>query len=146
MLKVPASEFQRNIGRYQDLALTEPIAVTRNGRVRTILISAERYAALAGPPSKEEIAKRLAPHVERLKHQGVAALYLFGSVARGDAGPDSDIDFFIDQTGEAFSLLDLVGIQHSLEDVLGEKIDITTRGSLNPKLRARIEGEAIRIF
>jgi predicted nucleotidyltransferase len=98
MLKVPASEFQRNIGKYQDLALTQPIAVTRNGRVKTILISADRYAALAGPPSKEEIAKRLAPHIERLKKEGVGALYLFGSVARGEAGPDSDIDFFIDQT------------------------------------------------
>ena len=146
MLKVPASEFQRNIGRYQDLALTEPVAVTRNGRVRTILISADRYAALAGPPSKEEIAKRLAPHVARLKKEGVGALYLFGSVARGEAGPDSDIDFFIDQTGENFSLLDLVGVQHILEEVLNEKIDVTTRGSLNPRLRERIEGEAIRIF
>lgn len=146
MLKVPASEFQRNIGRYQDLALTEPVAVTRNGRVRTILISADRYAALAGPPSKEEIAKRLAPHVERLKKEGVGALYLFGSVARGEAGPDSDIDFFIDQTGEHFSLLDLVGVQHILEEVLNEKIDVTTRGSLNPRLRERIEGEAIRVF
>ena len=50
MLKVPASEFQRNIGKYQDLALTQPIAVTRNGRVRTVLVSADRYAAMAGPP------------------------------------------------------------------------------------------------
>ena len=146
MLKVPASEFQRNIGRYQDLALTEPVAVTRNGRVRTILISADRYAALAGPPSKEEIAKRLAPHIERLKKEGVGALYLFGSVARGEAGPDSDIDFFIDQNSENFSLFDLAGVQHILEEVLDAKIDVTTRGSLNPKLRERIEGEAIRVF
>ncbi len=146
MLKVPASEFQRNIGRYQDLALTEPVAVTRNGRVRTILISADRYAALAGPPSKEEIAKRLAPHVERLKKEGVGALYLFGSVARGEAGPDSDIDFFIDQTGEKFSLLDLVGVQHALDDILNWKTDTTTRNSLNRNLRAEIEASAIRIF
>lgn len=146
MLKVPASEFQRNIGRYQDIALTEPVAITRNGRVRTVLISADRFAALAGPPSKEEIAKRLAPHVERLKKEGAGALYLFGSVARDEAGPDSDIDFFIDQTGEHFSLLELAGVKHILEDAIGGKIDITTRGSLNPKLRQRIEGEAIRIF
>ena len=42
MLKVPAGEFQRNIGRYQDLALTQPVAVTRNGRERTVLISKVR--------------------------------------------------------------------------------------------------------
>ena len=46
MLKVPAGEFQRNIGRYQDLALTQPIAVTHNGRERTVLISANEYQRL----------------------------------------------------------------------------------------------------
>jgi prevent-host-death family protein len=44
--KVSAAEFQRNIGRYQDLALTQPVAVTRNGRERTVLISTEEYARL----------------------------------------------------------------------------------------------------
>ena len=46
MIKVPAAEFQRNIGRYQDLALTEPIAVTRNGRERTVMISIDEYRRL----------------------------------------------------------------------------------------------------
>lgn len=46
MLKVPAGEFQRNIGRYQDMALTQPVAVTRNGRERTVLISADEYQRL----------------------------------------------------------------------------------------------------
>ena len=46
MLKVPAAEFQRNIGRYQDIALTQPVAVTRNGRERTVLISADEYRRL----------------------------------------------------------------------------------------------------
>jgi len=46
MIKVPAAEFQRNIGRYQDLALTQPVAVTRNGRERTVMISAEEYQRL----------------------------------------------------------------------------------------------------
>ena len=45
-LKVPAAEFQRNIGRYQDLALTQPVAVTRNGRERTVLISIGEYLRL----------------------------------------------------------------------------------------------------
>ena len=46
MLKVPAGEFQRHIGRYQDIALTQPVAVTRNGRERTVMISAEEYHRL----------------------------------------------------------------------------------------------------
>jgi prevent-host-death family protein len=46
MTKVSAAEFQRNIGRYQDLALTEAVAVTRNGRERTVLISVDEYQRL----------------------------------------------------------------------------------------------------
>ena len=46
MVKVSAAEFQRNIGRYQDLALTQPVAVTRNGRERTVMISIEEYRRL----------------------------------------------------------------------------------------------------
>jgi prevent-host-death family protein len=46
MVRVPASTFVRNFGRYQDLALTEPVAVTSNGRERTVMISAEEYRRL----------------------------------------------------------------------------------------------------
>ena len=46
MIKVSAAEFQHNIGRYQDLALTQPVAVTRNGRERTVMISTEEYNRL----------------------------------------------------------------------------------------------------
>jgi prevent-host-death family protein len=46
MIKVSAAEFQRNIGRYQDMALLQPIAVTRNGRERTVMISVEEYRRL----------------------------------------------------------------------------------------------------
>jgi PHD/YefM family antitoxin component YafN of YafNO toxin-antitoxin module len=46
VIKVSAAEFQRNIGRYQDLALTQPVAVTRNGRERTVMISTDEYQRL----------------------------------------------------------------------------------------------------
>lgn len=46
MIKVSAAEFQRNIGRYQDMALIQPVAVTRNGRERTVLISTDEYRRL----------------------------------------------------------------------------------------------------
>lgn len=46
VLKVSAADFQRNIGRYQDLALRNPIAVTRNGRESCMLISTEEYRRL----------------------------------------------------------------------------------------------------
>ncbi len=46
MIKVSAADFQRHLGRYQDLALTQAVAVTRNGRERTVLISVDEYNRL----------------------------------------------------------------------------------------------------
>jgi prevent-host-death family protein len=43
---VPAADFQRNIGHYQDRALVEPVMVTRNGRERVVMMSAEEYRRL----------------------------------------------------------------------------------------------------
>jgi prevent-host-death family protein len=46
MIKVTSAEFQRNFGRYQDVALTEPVAVTRNGRERLVVLSVDEYRRL----------------------------------------------------------------------------------------------------
>ena len=43
---VSAAEFHRNIGVYQDMALTKPVAITKNGRERTVLLSAEEFHRL----------------------------------------------------------------------------------------------------
>ena len=45
-IKVSAADFQRNIGRYQDIALRQPVAVTRNGRESCVLISTDEYRRL----------------------------------------------------------------------------------------------------
>ena len=46
MLRVTSTEFGKEVGRYQDAALTQPVIVTRNGRDRTVMISAEEYQRL----------------------------------------------------------------------------------------------------
>lgn len=46
MVKVSSAEFQKNFGRYQDVALTQPVMVTRNGRDRMVMLSAEEYHRL----------------------------------------------------------------------------------------------------
>ncbi|MDR3474843.1 MAG: type II toxin-antitoxin system Phd/YefM family antitoxin [Devosia sp.] len=46
MIRVPSTEFGKEVGRYQDVALTQPVFVTRNGRDRTVMISAEEYHRL----------------------------------------------------------------------------------------------------
>lgn len=46
MVKVSSAEFQKNFGRYQDVALTQPVTVTRNGRDRMVMLSVEEYRRL----------------------------------------------------------------------------------------------------
>lgn len=85
-------------------------------------------------------------HAPQLRRMGAMALYLFGSVARGD--PEArDLDLFVDYNPEKpISLFDLVGMKQLLEDELHIEVDITTRDSLHPMLRADIEQSAIRVF
>jgi predicted nucleotidyltransferase len=74
-------------------------------------------------------------------------LYLFGSTAREETTAPSDLDLFIDyDLGSRFSLVDLVGIKQLLERRLGVPVDLTSRDSLDPLLRGRIEASAERVF
>lgn len=78
---------------------------------------------------------------------GATSLYLYGSTARDEAGPSSDMDLYLDyDPSSRFNALDLVGIKQFLEDSLGLAVDLTTRDGLHPRLRADIEKSAIRIF
>lgn len=86
-------------------------------------------------------------NTDAIKQMGATALYLFGSTARDEAGPDSDIDLFIDyDAGSRFNAFDLIGIKLFLEERLGASVDVTTRDSLHPRLRAGIEKTAVQVF
>jgi uncharacterized protein len=77
----------------------------------------------------------------------VEALSLFGSVARGDAGAESDLDFIVDfAPGAQPTLLTLLGLQHALEDLTGRKVDVVTRKGLKPLIRDRILAEAKAVY
>jgi uncharacterized protein len=80
-----------------------------------------------------------------LEREGVSAMALFGSRARGDNQPGSDIDLMIDVTpGRKFSLLDLVGVAHMVEDRFGLPANIFMRRSLDPdSLSAAVDEEEV---
>jgi uncharacterized protein len=91
--------------------------------------------------------KALASHAAALKERGAASAYVFGSTVRGEETEASDLDIFIDIVpNKKFSLIDLAGIQNYLERELKIPVDVTTRGSLNPRLKSAIEREAIRAY
>lgn len=72
---------------------------------------------------------------------GAQNLRLFGSVARGEDRPDSDVDLLVDMD-PGRSLLDLVALGQDLEDLLHRKVDVLTAVSVHPALRDRILSEA----
>ena len=65
------------------------------------------------------------------RHHGLSVA-IFGSVARGDERPDSDLDFLVDFAGGA-SLFDLVRLQDDLEQLLGRPVDVVSSGGLLPE-------------
>ena len=96
---------------------------------------------------KRDAVAALRGQADEVKARGVTALYLFGSTARDESLATSDLDLFVDyDQGGRFSLVDLVGVKQLLEDRLGVPVDLTTRDSLDPLLRGRIEASAKRVF
>jgi hypothetical protein len=88
----------------------------------------------------------LAAHRERIleiaKSYGARRIRLFGSAARGEEYPDSDLDFLV-ELEEGHSLLDLGGMQIDLQDLLGRKVDIVSEKGVRPRIRERILKEAV---
>lgn len=83
---------------------------------------------------RERILKTAARH-------GATNVRVFGSFARGDQRPTSDVDLLVELPAEA-SLLDLSGLKIDLEETLGRKVDVILDGSIKPALRSRILAEA----
>jgi predicted nucleotidyltransferase len=95
----------------------------------------------------QETIVTLRRHAPAIRSLGATALYIYGSRARGDAQPGSDLDAYVEYSpASKFSLIELAGIKLLMEEMLGLDVDITTRDSLHPMLKADIEAEAIRVF
>ena len=73
---------------------------------------------------------------------GARTVRVFGSVARGEAGPESDVDFLVElEPGR--SLLDHAALLLDLEQLLGCKVDVATERSLKERMRGRVLREAV---
>ena len=75
------------------------------------------------------------------ERHGARNVRVFGSAARGQAGPDSDVDFLV-IVGPKHSSWFPAGLVLELEELLGRKVDVLTEGGIYPPLRSRIMDEA----
>ncbi|CAA7626928.1 nucleotidyltransferase family protein [Magnetospirillum sp. UT-4] len=72
---------------------------------------------------------------------GAGRVRVFGSVARGEDGPDSDIDLLVHMDDDR-SLLDLIGFWQAVQDLVGCKVDVVSDGGISPTLRDAVLAEA----
>lgn len=119
---------------------------TVQGLVGTLVerfLTEEAHAA----PSLAAVLGKLRTHVDALRERGVASLSVFGSVARGDARPGSDVDLLADLDPAArLSLVGLSSLRSELSDLLGMPADLVERRALRSPVREAAEREAVRVW
>ena len=94
---------------------------------------------------RDRVLSILNTHQAELENLGVKSLEIFGSVARDEARPDSDLDCLVEFFIEA-SLFDLFRVRHYLEDLLKCDVDLGTKDALREHLREPILKDVIRVF
>lgn len=93
--------------------------------------------------SVEELLRQKREEILRVAaRRGARNVRVFGSVARGEASPESDIDLLVD-LDPGRSLLDLGGLWVDLTDLLGTRVDVVTEKGLRDSIRQRVLSEAV---
>lgn len=91
---------------------------------------------------KDDITQKREDVLRLATEHGARNVRLFGSAARGDAGPDSDVDILVDME-PGRSLFDVGGLLMDLQDLLGRRVDIVTEKALHWYIRDRVLKEAV---
>jgi len=91
---------------------------------------------------REEVQRRLAEHRAELEGLGVRSLDLFGSIARGDSGADSDVDLLV-EFDRPVGLFQFFRVQRRLEAIVGRPVDLVMKDAIKRQLRTRILAEAV---
>jgi len=94
---------------------------------------------------RQEALRLLREALPRLRASyGVMDMALFGSVARDEAGPDSDVDIVV-SLDRGVGLIGFSNLASTLEEILGSKVDLVTWRSLNPRVRPQVEKDAVHV-
>jgi predicted nucleotidyltransferase len=96
-------------------------------------------------PSSEEVSTRLAQIKPRLEEKyPISELGIFGSYARGEQRPNSDLDILV-AFDEPVTLFDLVRLENELTDELDIEVDLVTKDSLKPRIATRVTEDVVYV-
>ena len=97
--------------------------------------------------NRDQVIATLRAHEPELRAAGLLRLALFGSVARNEAKAGSDIDLLAAfDSARQFSLLDVIGIENRLADLLGQPVDLVEEGTLKVRVEETVGREIVRAF
>jgi predicted nucleotidyltransferase len=95
----------------------------------------------------DDVRRLIDPERESLHASGVTAIYVFGSVGRGDARRNSDVDMIVDyDPASSFDLIALADVQQRLAERLAAKVDVVTRKGLHRRVCDQVLQEAVRVL
>ncbi|CAN5179472.1 nucleotidyltransferase family protein [soil metagenome] len=99
--------------------------------------------------TRDEAIGRIRAHEQEMRAAGMDALYLFGSTARGEAGPQSDVDLACDITNaRKIGLFEFIAMQQRLEELLGTRVDLVERKAMGarPRVAVAMHHDSVQVF
>ena len=144
MERFTAFDLQRHVGKVQDAAMTAPVAITHHGQPRLVLMDYDRWRRLGGGDALADAIRRLQANRDLLRREGIATISVFGSVARGESGRNSDIDLLIEPLdGLRVGGLLLARWKTLMSELLGRDADVVVAEFLDDRVRATMQSDLI---
>lgn len=94
--------------------------------------------------TRSQTIERIKACIPELRQYGVKTIGLFGSVARDESGPESDVDVLVEFEGPA-TFDAYMDVKELLERILGRQVDLVTRAAVKPRLRSAIERDLLHV-
>jgi predicted nucleotidyltransferase len=143
---IPVSDLARQTRAVVERLVADPAArfvVMRNNRPVAVIAGVASEPPAPGGARADVLRKRGLIRTLAGAH-GARTVSLFGSAARGEERPESDLDFLVDlEPGR--SLVDLIALEKDLADALGRKVDVVTARSVKPRVLKEALRDAVRI-
>jgi predicted nucleotidyltransferase len=96
---------------------------------------------------REDVISKLKTVEPAIRAHGVSSLYIYGSYARDEARPDSDVDVFVEfDDATPLNFADYMDVYHIVQEAVGVEVDYGTRAGIVEFYRPTIETESIRVF
>jgi uncharacterized protein len=122
--------------------LTRLIEATGHELAIDVVAAPDRALGLPDTPLGRRLRQRRKAIIRAAEGRRARNVRVFGSVARGDDSVSSDVDLLVD-LDEGVGLLDLIGLERELTELLGVDVDVVPSDALKPRVRGRVESEAV---